>query len=80
MRAIDLGIRFFEALVFGLQQFQLVLEVLDVFFLALSESPLRRSVLGSATLYAGLASAPCMDSVQSLPHEKGDHAGCIEVL
>lgn len=50
MGAVEVGVGFEESAVLGLEIFQLFLEVLDVFLLALAEGSLRGPVLGTAPL------------------------------
>ena len=50
MRAVEIGVGFCQGAVLGLKLFQLLLEVLDVFLLALAEGALRSAVLGTAAL------------------------------
>lgn len=48
MCAVKVGVGFGERAVLGLEIFQLLFEVLDVFLLALAEGALRGAVLGAA--------------------------------
>lgn len=50
MCAVKVGVGFGERAVLGLEIFQLLFEVLDVFLLALAEGALRGAVLGAAAL------------------------------
>ena len=50
MRAVKVCVGFRERAVLGLEIFQLLFKVLHVFLFALSEGPLRRTVLGTSAL------------------------------
>lgn len=50
MCAAQVGVGFGECAILGLEIFQLLFEVLDMFLLALAEGPLRGAVLGAAAL------------------------------
>lgn len=48
--AVEVGVGFGEGAMLGLEVFELLLEVLDVFFFALAKGALGGAVLGSAAL------------------------------